>query len=162
MFSVGDNVLHPLHGAGKITSVAMRQNGANRQQYYAVHLILDDVVIYVPTACSGQIGLRPVCSIDTAMRILYEPWKRLPEQPSNWNCRYRENMDRIRSGNIHATAQVVACLWLRNRRRALAGSEKRMLECAEKILYSELMLVTGLSQDEIRRKLEIQWQKLRG
>lgn len=160
MFSVGDNVLHPLHGAGRITAIVAKQNGGKRQMYYALHLALDDVVIYIPVSHSGQVGLRPICSLQQARRILCGPPEALPEQPSNWNCRYRENMERIRSGNIRLVAQVVASLWLKNRRRALAGSEKRMLECAEKILHSELMLATGLSQEEICRRLADQWKKL--
>lgn len=160
MFSVGDKVLHPLHGAGKITSIVAKQNGGKRQKYYALHLILDDVVIYIPTVCSAQVGLRPVCSQKEAMQLLCEPPNNLPVQPPNWNCRYRENMDRIRSGETRLVAQVVGCLWMRNRRRALAGNEKRMLECAEKILHSELMLATGFTQEQVRQKLTEQWQTL--
>lgn len=161
MFSVGDHVLHPLHGAGTITSITIRQNGGKRQKYYALHLLLDDIVLYIPVACSSQIGLRGICGRQKALQILDGDFGGLPPQPSSWNCRYRENMERIRSGDICSVAQVVVCLRIRNRRRALAGSEKRVLECAEKILYSELILATGMSREEIHRKLEPQWKRPR-
>lgn len=161
MFSVGDHVLHPLHGAGTITSITIRQNGGKRQKYYALHLLLDDIVLYIPVACSSQIGLRRICGRQKALQILDGDFGGLPPQPSSWNCRYRENMERIRSGDICSVAQVVVCLRIRNRRRALAGSEKRILECAEKILYSELILATGMSREEIHRKLEPQWKRPR-
>lgn len=160
MFSVGDFVLHPLHGAGTVTSIVIRQN-EGKKRYYALHLLLDDIVLYVPVSCSRQIGLRPVCSRHKAQEILKGRFGGLPPQPSSWNCRYRENMERVRSGDICKVAQVVICLRIRNRRRALAGNEKRILECAEKILYSELMLATGMSREEVYRMLEPLWNQPR-
>ena len=131
-----------------------------RQKYYALHLVLDDVVLYIPVRCSNQVGLRYICSAREAEKILCGQIGPLPPQPANWNDRYRENMNRIRSGDVYQVARVTACLWLRGRRRALAGSEKRVMECAERILYSELMLASGLSRQEVQRRLEQQWKKL--
>lgn len=160
MFSVGDHVLHPLHGAGTITSICMRQNDGIKQKYYALHLVLDDVILYIPVRCSAQVGLRRICSAQEAEKILRGQIGPLPPQPANWNDRYRENMNRIRSGDIYQVVRVTACLWLRSRRRTLAGSEKRVMECAERIVYSELMLASGLSRQDVQRKLEQQWKKL--
>ncbi len=156
VFSVGDHVVHPLHGAGTIAQIPVRQG----QRYYALHLALDGVVIYIPVQCSAGIGLRPVCSRSQALAILCGDIGPLPPQPHSWNQRYRENMARIRSGDVRQVAQVVACLRLRSRRRALAGGERRMLECAEKILHSELMLAIGTDADDIRRRLDAQWNRL--
>lgn len=64
-------------------------------------------------------------------------------------------------GDIRQVAQVVICLHMRGRRRALAGSEQRVLACAEKILYSELMLAVSATREEIEQTLEPQWSKLR-
>lgn len=57
-FCVGDQVLHPLHGAGTITSITIRQNGDNRQPYYAMHLLIDDAELLIPVACETRIGLQ--------------------------------------------------------------------------------------------------------
>lgn len=157
LFSVGDCVLHPLHGAGTVTSIMVRQN--EKKQYYALHLLLDDSVLYIPVLCSRQIGLRPICSRHKAEEILKGGFGGLPPQPASWNCRYRENMERVRSGDICQVAQVVVCLRIRNRRRALAGNEKRILECAEKILYSELMLATDMSWEQIDQTMKPLWNQ---
>lgn len=126
-----------------------------------MHLLLDDADLLIPVACETRIGLRHICSEQTARDILAGNIGTLPPQPSNWNCRQRENTARIRSGDIRQVAQVVICLHLRGIRRALAGSEKRVLECAEKILYSELMLAVSATKEEIEHMLEPQWSKLR-
>ena len=158
LFSVGDRLLHPLHGAGTITEISVKKQG---QCYYALHLVLDDVVLYIPVQNSEQVGLRPICSKQQAQRILQGEIGPLPDQSPRWNERYRQNMERLRSGDIVQVAQLVCCLHIRNRRRTLAGSEKRMLECAERILYSELMLASGLSYDCVQKQLEQLWQKQR-
>ena len=106
-FCVGDQVLHPLHGAGTITSITIRQNGDNRQPYYAMHLLIDDAELLIPVACETRIGLRRICSKQTAQEILAGNIGTLPPQPSRWNCRQRENMARIRSGDIRQVAKVV-------------------------------------------------------
>lgn len=154
-------MVHPLHGAGIIRAVCSRCCDGIRKQYYVLELIPNQGKIYIPIGRDTEIGLRPISSLETAERILYQPIRDLPPQPSTWSCRYRENLNRIRSGHLEEVAQVVFCLKLRNHRRALAGSEKRMLECAEKLLQSELMLITGMRQDEIRQQLEHQWKQLR-
>lgn len=126
-----------------------------------MHLVLDDADLLIPVACAAHLGLRHICSKQTAQEILAGNIGPLPRQSANWSCRQRENMARIRSGNIRQVAQVVVCLHLRGKKRALAGSEKRVLECAEKILYSELMLAVSATREEIEKKLEPQWSKLR-
>lgn len=160
LFSVGDKVMHPLQGAGVIRAVCMRRCDGILQKYYALELLLEQGTVYIPVRCSESVGLRYISSKQAARHILYEPIRMLPSQPSSWGCRYRENMNRIRSGKMEAVAEVVFCLKLRGRRRALAGSEKRMLEYAEKLLQSELMLILGLGQKEVCAQLEHQWRQL--
>lgn len=160
-FSVGDHVLHPLHGAGTITSISVRQTDSGIQNYYALHLALDGAMVYIPVGCWEQVGLRPVCSRQEAYCILCGEIGVLPPQSPDWGMRYRANMERIRSGDIRKVAQVVCCLRQRNRRRPLAGSEKRMLEYAERILHSELMLAAGLSREEVKQRLEQLWKRMR-
>lgn len=157
-FSVGDRVLHPLHGAGTVTSICVRP--PDRQSYYVLQLALDGATVYVPVSGAARVGLRPVCSEREAQRLLCGAVGALPPQPSDWSARYRENMARERSGETRQVAQVVCCLRRRNRRRALTGSEKRMLECAERILHSELMLAAGLEREAVSRRLERIWNRL--
>ncbi len=153
--------MHPMHGAGIIEAVAQRSCSGSRQLYYSLHLLPEHAMIYVPVACSGRIGLRLLCSRAEAMRIFEGDIGGLPPQPSNWNQRYRENRSRITSGRLQSVAQATACLWLKNQKRALTGSEKRLLESAEHILFSELMLATGLEYEEIRCRLTPVWRQLR-
>ena len=148
-------MLHPLHGAGILTDVTTKAG----EPYYALELALDHVILYIPVSGSLQIGLRHICRKQQAQQILCGNIGPLPVQPGAWNERYRQNRKRMRSGDAFQVAQVVVCLHVRNRRRALAGSEQRMLECAEHILYSELMLACELDYEQVEAQMQKLWQK---
>ena len=148
-------MLHPLHGAGVLTGILTKAG----EPYYALKLALDHVVLYIPVSGSRQIGLRRICTKKQAQRILSGDIGTLPDQPCAWNERYRQNRKRMRSGDAFQVAQVVVCLHLRDHRRALAGSEQRMLECAEHILYSELMMACGQDYEQVEAQLKKLWQK---
>ena len=65
----------------------------------------------------------------------------------NWNHRYRENMERIKSGDLREVARVIKGLMSREARRGLSTVERKMLRSAKQILLSEVMLVEDLSYD---------------
>lgn len=94
VFSCGDGVVHPMHGAGHIRALETRTVDGVEKQYYCVHLVISDLVIHVP-ADKEPVGLRPVCSAEEAQRLLKQ-WPQLPlEDDKYWNKRYRDNMLRI-------------------------------------------------------------------
>lgn len=143
MYQVGDKIVHPMHGAGIVDEIVERTIDGQTETYYALRLVLERVVLYIPVRTSDALGVRPVCSAEAAQELL----GRLPaleiEADGNWNRRYRENMDRLRSGDLLEVAGVVKGLTLRDRRRGLSTGEKKMLGLAKQILASELSLALG-------------------
>ena len=153
VFSCGDGVVHPMHGAGHIRALETRTVDGVEKQYYCVHLVISDLVVHVP-ADKEPVGLRPVCSAEEAQRLL-EQWPQLAlENDKYWNQRYRDNMLRIRTGEMEQVACVVKNLLYRQRKKPLSTGEKNMLESALSILISELMLALDRPYDEIRQALE--------
>lgn len=150
MYQVGDKIVHPMHGAGIVDEIVERTIDGQTETYYALRLVLERVVLYIPVRTSGALGVRPVCSAEAAQELL----GRLPaleiEADGNWNRRYRENMDRLRSGNLLEVAGVVKGLTLRDRRRGLSTGEKKMLGLAKQILASELSLALGRDPEEMK------------
>lgn len=153
MFSVGDQIVHPMHGAGVIEDIVERKIDGAIEYYYALKLILDDVVLFVPVKTSDEIGLRLVCPKDEATALL----QHLPDidldEEQCWNRRYRGNMLRIRSGNAEEVAKVVKNLVQRDTERGLSTGEKKMLGSAKRILISELSLALGKDAAEIENAL---------
>ena len=150
MYQVGDKIVHPMHGAGIVDEIVERTIDGQTETYYALRLVLERVVLYIPVRTSGALGVRPVCSAEAAQELL----GRLPaleiEADGNWNRRYRENMDRLRSGDLLEVAGVVKGLTLRDRRRGLSTGEKKMLGLAKQILASELSLALGRDPGEMK------------
>ena len=153
MYQVGDKIVHPMHGAGFVDEIVERTIDGETESYYALRLALERVLLYIPIRTSDALGVRPVCTQDTAYEIL----GKLPgleiDPTVNWNRRYRENMDRLRSGNLLEVAGVVKALTLRDRRRGLSTGEKRMLGLSKQILASELSLALNRDPEDMKREI---------
>lgn len=153
-YRVGDLIAHPLHGAGVISGVEKKRiNGALRE-YYVLKLPAGDMLVMIPVEACGEVGVRPIVSHAEAERIL----RAIPDieisMTQNWNKRYRENMLRIRSGNLLEVAAVIKGLMTRDRERGLSTGERKMLHSARQILISELVLSDSATYDEMEKRLD--------
>lgn len=156
MFEVGDKIVHPMHGAGIIESIVSQKIDGTSRQYYVMKIPMGGMLVMIPTGNSSEIGVRAVVDKGTADELI----ESLPgieiDMTSNWNRRYRENMLRIKSGNLTEVAKVVKGLMARERERGLSTGERKMLHSAKQILISELVLAQSLDYDEIERKINTQ------
>lgn len=153
MFLIGDYIVHPLHGAGIIESVVNKKiNGIDRD-YYVLKLPVGDMVVMVPVEGCESIGVRHIISKVEAEDIICN-FKNIEVcSCQNWNKRYRENMGKIKSGNLAEVAEVVKSLMLRDMERGLSTGERKMLHSAKQILISELVIALGANYDQIETRL---------
>ena len=151
MFSVGDRVVYPMHGAGVVEAIEEREVLGVTQPYYIMRLPLGDMKVMVPVSSEQQVGLRDVISSDAVAKV-YEVLRGEATAPmsSNWNRRYRANMDKIKTGDIFEVAEVVRNLDLRDREKGLSTGERKMLENASQILISELQLAEDMDELQAR------------
>ena len=149
MFNVGDKIVYPMHGAGVIESIEEREILGQKQNYYVMKMPVGDMKVMIPTLNVDGIGIREVigsCEVDKVYEILQDQSVNVT---NNWNKRYRENMIKIKSGNIYEVADVVRILMIREREKGLSTGERKMLNSARQILVSELVLAGGTDQFEI-------------
>ena len=149
MFNVGDKIVYPMHGAGIIESIEEKEILGERQSYYIVRMPIGDMRVMIPIKSVDDIGIRKIVSIQQARQVLESLKTHKVNVTSNWNKRYRENMVKIKSGNIFEVAEVVRTLMLREKQKGLSTGERKMLNSAKQILVSELVLVEGKNQSEI-------------
>ena len=150
MFSIGDYIAHPLHGAGVIENIVSRRISGQQRDYYVLKLPVGDMVVMVPVLGCESIGVRSIISADEAERVM-DAFKTIKvEMADNWNKRYRENMQRIKSMSV---ASVVKGLMSRDSERGLSTGERKMLHSAKQILISELVVATKLDYDGIEKRL---------
>ena len=154
MFQVGDKVVHPMHGAGVIDSIVEEKIGGTTQAYYVFRMSVGGLVLKIPVANSQVIGLRAVVDAAAADEVIAALGSLEIEVTSNWNKRYRENLLRIKSGDLYQVAGVIKALMRRDRRRGLSTGERKMLHSARQILLSELVLAEDASPADMESRLD--------
>ena len=151
-FRVGDRIAHPMHGAGVIDSVVKRKINGTERDYYVLKLPAGDMLVMIPVDTSAEIGVRPIVDADEAEKILGSIPGLEIEMTQNWNKRYRENMLKIKSGNLLEVAAVVKGLMQRDKERGLSTGERKMLHSAKQILISEIVLSESASYEEVEER----------
>ncbi|MDR2600712.1 MAG: CarD family transcriptional regulator [Oscillospiraceae bacterium] len=153
MFRVGDKIAHPMHGAGIIDGIEERKlNGAVRT-YYILKMPAGGMVVMIPTESTEQIGVRPIVNSNQADELMASIPGIDANMTSNWNRRYRENMQRIKSGDLLEVARVVKGLMTRDVEKGLSTGERKMLHSAKQIFISEIVLSKKLSYEEVESQL---------
>ena len=146
MFNIGDKVVYPMHGAGMIKDIEEKNIMGEKVSYYIIEMP-GEVKVMVPTAKAEEIGVRNIIDADTASNVFKVLETDSTEMSMNWNKRYRDNMEKMKSGDIYEIADVVRNLSFKQKERGLSTGEKKMLLNAKQILVSELTLA-GNSQKE--------------
>lgn len=153
MFQVGDQIVHPMHGAGVIDGIEEKKVNGVKRSYYVLKLPVGGMMVMIPTENSAEIGVRPVIDKDQGDRIIDAFGSIQVEMEQNWSRRYRENMSRMKSGDLLEVAWVVKGLMLRDGARGLSTGERKMLHSAKQILISELALSQSSSYEEIEERI---------
>lgn len=149
MFSIGDKILYPMHGAGIIEDIEKKDILGEVREYYILKLPYGDMNIMIPVEKCEDIGVRNIIDegdIDAVFTLLKE---QSSQMSNNWNKRYRENMDKLKTGDIFQVAEVVRNLVRVDRIKKLSTGERKMLVNAKQILESELILAGDLDPKKI-------------
>ncbi len=143
MFNIGDHVVYPLHGAGTVVGIENMEAMGVAQDYYVINILVGNLTVRVPIANAERIGIRYTVDRATADGVFEFMSNGAVEEDTsaNWSKRYKENMDRIGTGDIYQVAGIVKALTLRDRRKSLSTGERKMLGTARHILVSELSIV---------------------
>lgn len=153
MFKVGDKIVYPMHGAGTIESIEEKEVLGERQKYYIMKMPVGDIKVMVPTKNAEMIGVRDVIGNETAKGVFDVLAKNTTVVASNWNKRYRDNMEKMKSGDIYEVAEVVRNLTFKQKEKGLATGEKKMLTNARQILVSELVLAEATDKENVEQKI---------
>ncbi len=154
MYKVGDKVLYPMHGAGLIEAIEECVVMGKSHKYYTMHMPLGDMKVMIPYDGENNAGLRDIVDEKTADEVIEFMAEAIKEDAVSWNRRYRENSEKIKSGNIFHVAEVVKSLMLRDKEKGLSTGERKMLSDSRHILISELVLAKNMEKEEISAILE--------
>ena len=154
MYSVGDKVVYPHHGAGKIMKIEQKDVLGQQRDYLTIQILHNDMTVMVPVENADRAGLRKVVESDVVDQVLEVLRGDPTKMPKNWSRRYKHNRDKLKTGDIFEVAEVVRNLAIRHADKGLSTGEKQMFSKAKKILASELMYARDFNEDEATAFLE--------
>lgn len=152
-YKIGDRVLYPMHGAGIIEAIEEKEILGELHSYYVMRIPAGDMKVMIPMKNVDEIGVRDIISTQEAQGVLSRFCEHAEEEDTNWNKRFRENMAKLKSGDIMEVLDVVKNLMCRDKRKGLSTGERKMLSNAKQILISELVLADAADVEEIEQKL---------
>jgi CarD family transcriptional regulator len=153
MFNIGDKIVYPMHGAGTIDSIEEKDILGEKQSYYILRMP-GEVKVMVPIDKAEQVGVRNIIDKGSADKVFSLLSQDETEMDKNWNKRYRDNMDKLKSGDIYEIADVVRNLSFKQKEKGLSTGEKKMLVNAKQILVSELVLAEQSNKDEMEELVD--------
>lgn len=155
MFDVGEMAVYPAHGVGVIESIEQRSVGEIEQSFYVMKILNNNMVIMIPTATSKNVGLRSIISsneVDDVFDILQEKDVEIGTQ--TWNRRYREYMEKIKTGSLFEVAAVLRDLYLLQEDKDLSYGERKMMDTAKGLLVKELSIAKQTEEDQVEEIIE--------
>ncbi len=153
-FKVGDKVVYPHHGAATIEKRERREAFGKKQDYLILRLAYGDLTLMVPAEGADEIGLRDVINDEEVEEVFAVLRKREARMPTNWSRRFKNHVEKLKSGDIYQVAEVVRNLTIREKDKGLSAGEKRMLARARQILVSELTFALNVDEETAEDKLD--------
>ena len=154
MYQLGEKIVHPLYGAGIIENLEEKEVEGTKQTYYVLQIPVGNLKIMISAAKAGTQGIRGIHPPDEIVRVISSIAHTEVDMPDNWNQRYKENMERIKSGRLAEVSLVYRNLLLRERERGLSTAEKKLMTTAKQIILSELILSKDIDRTEAETLLE--------
>ena len=148
MYNKGDRIVYPLYGAGTIEDLENKDIDGEQHLYYALNIPVGNLTIKISAAKAKHLSVRPVLCKSKILNELCGVVGVHVDMPDNWNVRYKENMERIKSGELSQVAIVFRSLLFRERERGLSTAEKKMMTTAKQIILSELILSLDIERLE--------------
>jgi len=154
-FVEGDMAVYPAHGVGLIQAIEKQTIGGVDQAFYVMKILDNDMTIMIPTATSDNVGLRAIISreeVKKVIEILKERDIKISSQ--TWNRRYRDYMEKIKTGSVYEVAVVLRDLFLLRVDKDLSYGERKMMDTAKSLLIKELSLARKVDEEKVEQQIE--------
>jgi len=150
MFKVGDLAVYPAHGVGCIESIETREISGEKKDFYIMKILDNNMIIMIPIDNVTSVGLRDIIDEKEVSRV-YEIMKLrdIPADNQTWNRRYREYMEKIKTGSVYEVAEVLRDLYLLKVDKDLSFGERKMLDTAQGLLLKELSIAKETDEGAI-------------
>lgn len=155
LFQVGDKVFYPMHGAGIIKAIEEKEILGKIQEYCVISIPISKLDVMIPTNKMEKSGIRSIVDLETMRNILFDFHNVVPNCSLSWKERFNSNMEKMKTGKMSDSAEVVRDLLYQNKEKTLNTSEKQMLQHAQRNLISELILIKDITESKAADLLKI-------
>lgn len=154
-FNIGDKAVYPGHGVAEVTGLERREIAGSAMEFYVLRVLENDMKVMVPKSNANAVGLRRIVG-EQQIKEVYGVLERRGEKISTatWNRRYREYMEKIKTGSLMEIAAVLRDLSILRSDKDLSFGERKMLDTARTLLVQELALAKGVENSDVVRELD--------
>jgi CarD family transcriptional regulator len=154
-FKIGDKAVYPAHGVGEVTAIENRDISGTQQTFYILRILDNGMKIMIPTTNVRQVGLREVIGKDKVAKVFeILRIKDLSVDTTTWNRRYREYMEKIKTGSVFEVAEVLRDLYLLKTDKDLSFCELKLLDTARGLLIKELAVAKNCDEEEVENEFK--------
>jgi CarD family transcriptional regulator len=155
-FSKGDVAVYPAHGVGYIEGIESKEINGSTLKFYIMKIVENGMVIMIPTSNVESVGLRELISskeIPDVYKVM-KGKRQETEYTHNWNRRYKEYVEKIKSGSIYDVAEVFRDLFQLKLEKDLSFGERKLLDTVQNLLVQELSMVKSVDEEAIIQEIE--------
>jgi len=148
MFKIGDSIVYPMHGVGKIEGMEKKTVLGKRAEYYLISIINNGMKVMIPVKNAEEIGLRGIIAKKDVNKVVDVLTKDNVPQEEDWKQRYQNNIEKVKTGSIYEVSEVARDLYRRSTERELSIMERKLYENAYQLITNELALVKKVDIEE--------------
>lgn len=153
MFDIGDKIVYPMHGAGVIVEKETKEILGNKKEYFILKMPVGDMKISIPIDKINEVGIRNIVDDNIVKEVYRVLSKKDQEVIANWNHRYKDNLEKLRTGDLYEISEVFRDLHILDSEKGLSMAEKKLLNTSKKMLVSEIAVVENKLASEIEMKI---------
>jgi len=156
MFKVGDLAVYPAHGVGVIEKIENREFSGCQENFYFMRILENNMIIMIPSSNTKNVGLRELIDQNEVSKIfsILKNRDMYVDDNQTWNRRYRDYMDKIKSGSVFEVAEVYRDLSTIKQDKELSFGERKMLDTARSLLVKEISLAKNMKEEDVERDIQ--------
>jgi len=157
MFKVGDLAVYPTHGVGVIERIETRTISGCQESFFVMRILETNMIIMIPSSNAENVGLRQIINQKEVTKVFSILHKRniTVDDNQTWNRRYRDYMDKIKSGSVYEVAEVYRDLCTIQQDKELSFGERKMLDTARSLLVKEISLAKNMKEEDVEKDIQL-------
>ena len=159
-YKLNQEIVYPLHGVGKITSIEEKVFMEKTLLYYVIYIDVSDMTVMVPVNKADELGIRAIVGPSESKKALEIISEKYEPVPSDWKIRYQMNLDHLKSGTVNDIAIVVRTLYHRSKIKELPILERKLFDNALRLLIDEISFSLNKDKKEVEELIFVKWRQL--